>query len=112
MAIIVILPKILPSNVNGMTIWPFIFVKDEKLLSDSIFLNHEMIHIKQQLEMLVIPFYIFYIFEWLVRLLMKGNAYSNISFENEAYSNENNINYLNERKLWSFIKYLKNPQRK
>ena len=54
--------------------------------------KHEKIHIAQQKEMLVIPFYLWYFIEWLVRLFKKGNAYQNISFEREAYVNEYNFN--------------------
>lgn len=48
-------------------------------------LNHEMIHSAQMKELGYIPFYILYVLEWLVRLLLPGNAYRNISFEKEAY---------------------------
>ena len=34
-----------------------------------------------------------------------AKAYRNISFEREAYTNEANSNYLNNRALWSFIKF-------
>jgi len=43
--------------------------------------------------------------EWFVRLFMKGNAYRNISFEKEAYSNDDNLEYLKQRKIFNFIKY-------
>lgn len=33
-------------------------------------------------------------------------AYKKISFEKEAYINDINLDYLRERKLFSFIKYL------
>jgi hypothetical protein len=38
-------------------------------------------------EMLYIPFYLWYGVEWLIKLLCKGNAYRNLSFEREAYDN-------------------------
>ena len=44
-------------------------------------INHERIHTAQMLEMLVVGFYLWYTVEWLIRLLMRGNAYLNISFE-------------------------------
>ena len=31
----------------------------------------------------------------------------NISFEQEAYMNETNLEYLKERKMYSFLKYFK-----
>ena len=38
---------------------------------------------------------------------MKGNAYRNISFEREAYANEEYIDYLENRKRFAWIKYIK-----
>lgn len=70
-------------------------------------INHESIHTAQMKEMLYIFFYIWYILEWVIRLFMKGNAYRNISFEHEAYDNEYNMNYLNGRNKFSWLKYFK-----
>ena len=72
---------------------------------DKIDINHEAIHTKQMQEMLYIPFYIWYIIEYLIKLFI-GNAYRNLSFEREAYNNQYNLNYLNNRKHYSWIKYV------
>lgn len=72
---------------------------------DKIDINHEAIHTKQMQEMLYIPFYIWYIIEYLIKLII-GNAYRNLSFEREAYNNQYNLNYLNNRKHYSWIKYV------
>ncbi len=93
-------------NVSGMSLWPFIIVwsrANERLV------RHEMIHIRQQREMLVIPFYIWYVLEWLIRLPFYGSyAYVNISFEREAYLNDSleYSEYLETRKPFSWFKYL------
>ena len=79
---------------KAMCLWPFIFVRNEVNFND-IDLNHEKIHWRQQLELLVIPFYIIYLIEW----IFKG--YKHISFEKEAYDNEDNLNYLKERKYFA-----------
>ena len=68
-------------------------------------LNHESIHTEQIKELGYIFFYIWYFIEWLLRLPF-GNAYYNISFEREAYTNEKNIKYLQARKHYSFLKYI------
>lgn len=71
-------------------------------------INHELIHTKQIYEMLVIPFYICYFLEWVVRSIMYLNlykAYRNISFEREAYNNMYDELYLKKRRLFSFVKY-------
>ena len=71
-------------------------------------LNHEEIHTAQMKELWYVFFYLWYVTEWLVRLFMKGNAYRNISFEREAYANEEHIDYLENRKRFAWIKYIKN----
>ncbi|GAA0730617.1 hypothetical protein GCM10009430_41970 [Aquimarina litoralis] len=93
----------------GIALWPFIVVKDPRLKEDKVFINHERIHLKQQLELLVLPFYIVYLLEYIIRLFQYGNpreAYRNISFEREAYEMEGELSYLEHRKIWSFTKYL------
>ncbi|MBQ4802602.1 hypothetical protein J8L88_07005 [Aquimarina sp. MMG015] len=93
----------------GIALWPFIVVKNHHLKEDAVFINHEKIHLKQQLELLVLPFYFLYLVEYIVRLLQYKNsreAYRNISFEREAYEMEAELSYLKNRKLWSFTKYL------
>lgn len=72
-----------------------------------ITVNHESIHSQQMKELLYLPFYIWYIIEWLIRLFLKGNAYRNISFEREAYLNERNADYLSKRKHFAFLDNLK-----
>ena len=79
--------------------------------------NHESIHTEQMLDFVFgfkplqllggIIFYVIYLFEWLVRLLLPGNAYRNISFEKEAYTNDKNQEYIKARKRFSWIKYFK-----
>lgn len=93
----------------GLSVWPFIIVKHDALKDDNVLINHEKIHLKQQLELLVLPFYIIYITEWLLRSLFCLSfyrGYQTISFEQEAYANEHNLKYPRERKPFSFIKYL------
>jgi hypothetical protein len=93
----------------AMTIWPFIFVKKEIYKLDKLMINHERIHLSQQLELLIIPFFIWYIFEFLIKLIRYKKwdiAYRAISFEKEAYQNESNSQYIENRKPWSFLKYL------
>ncbi|HEY6172410.1 MAG TPA: hypothetical protein VIX80_09150, partial [Candidatus Kapabacteria bacterium] len=67
------------------------------------------IHLRQQAELLVLPFYVLYFIEYLVKLIIYRNhdkAYRNISFESEAYQNDEDSGYLKKRKFWSFVKYL------
>lgn len=91
---------------RGITLAPFgIFIR-EGYLTDRI-INHEMIHWKQQMEMFIIPFYLWYIFEWIIRLPINGkDAYMKLLFEQEAHNNDDNLDYLKTRKHFSWIKYL------
>jgi hypothetical protein len=87
-----------PKGFKAVSIWPFVFARKELNNND---INHERIHLRQQVEMLIIPFYILYLIFTLI------NGYSKNPFEKEAYENEHNIDYLNLRKLFSWIKYIK-----
>lgn len=59
--------------------------------------------------MLVIPFYVIYLINYLINLVIyrqHDKAYREIIFEREAYANEHNKNYLSQRPVWSFMKYV------
>lgn len=100
---------VVPSlRANGMALFPFILVKLEKSRFDEVMIRHEIIHLRQQLELLVIPFYFFYLLNYLFnRLLYKHHheAYMNIVFEREAYANDASPDYLKRRKMFSWRKY-------
>ena len=107
--IIIVSKYLIPKGYAALTVFPFVFLREEKMKSNSTLLNHEKIHLRQQAELLIIAFFIWYAIEFLIRVaaLKKWNpAYKSISFEKEAYSNDFNINYLKIRKVWDFIKYL------
>lgn len=93
----------------GVTLWPFIVMKHRALEEDVVFMNHERIHLKQQQELLVLPFFVWYGIEYLIRLIQyrdRYRAYRNISFEREAYDKEADLEYLEERRFLSALKYL------
>lgn len=99
-----------PKNYLAINLFGILFVRRGNAhLIDVYDLNHEHIHTRQMKEMLYIFFYMWYIAEWLVRLLRYFSpmeAYRNISFEREAYQNQHNLNYVNTKKFYSFIRYL------
>ena len=105
---ILISKYMVPKGYTGITLFPFVFLKDRSFKEDLVLLNHERIHLKQQLELLVLPFYLIYCLEFLVRLFKYKSwslAYRNISFEHEAFTNEKDLDYLKSRSFWSFLKY-------
>lgn len=90
----------------AMTLYPFVFVRRATKL-DAVGQNHELIHCEQQKEMMWIGFFVWYCIEWMVLLLLYRNprkAYCNISFEQEAYKNETNMEYLKHRKRFAWIR--------
>ncbi|QQT28241.1 hypothetical protein [Sphingobacterium spiritivorum] len=94
---------------HAVTVYPFIFLSRAIFLEDKTLLNHERIHLRQALELGIIFFYLWYLIEFLVRLIQQRNfrrAYLRISFEREAYSNEQNQDYLKNRSFWEFRKYI------
>ncbi len=95
-----------PGDFLAITLFGLVFSKRELTGEEQ---NHEAIHIRQGRELLWFIFYLWYGVEWLVRLIQyrdRIQAYYNISFEREAYSNQHNLNYLNSRKWYSWAKYI------
>lgn len=97
------MPKRYAMNMFGM-----IWVKDPSWI-DADVINHERIHSAQQRELLYLPFYLFYLIEWLIRLLCYLNwdkAYRNISFEREAYRYGHDPTYLSSRRRYAWLRFL------
>ena len=125
---IIVRNSIIPfDGYKAMSIWPFIFVR-KGCIFDKADERHEKIHGRQQVEMTIIGaiqsvilyfaglgwwslcpltfFYAWYITEWFIRCFISNTPYRSISFEQEAYSNENDPEYLRERKPFAWLKYL------
>lgn len=108
--ILIVNKYLLGKGFRGISLWPFVVLRNKKDAEDRVFINHERIHLKQQLELFILPFYLWYLTEFGIRYLLYRNAYKayyNISFEREAYQNEFDLLYCKRRKLWAFRKYLK-----
>ncbi len=96
-----------------------IFARPEAIVDDEI-LRHEFIHTLQMREMAFIGFYLWYLAEWLVRLIVqlcsvpltspwqwRGHllsAYRNMLFEQEAYNHAADDAYLQVRKPYAWIR--------
>ena len=117
----------------AMTVWPFIFIRKDKELKfvDKV-KRHEYIHVYQQIECLLVGvvlaflmlitgckwwsliplglFFELYAIEWIVKGLINfGNsrkAYRSISFEREAFENQENPDWLDDRPKFYWIKYV------
>lgn len=99
-------------KIGGITLWPWIILRERYNMAylekqKERVIRHEMTHIKQQAEMLVLPFYIWYVVEYILKLFKYGSkAYRNLSFEREAYANEHDLEYINNRKAYAWMKYI------
>lgn len=98
--------KILSIGKNGIALWPFAFIAPE-LRGDEDIVMHEKIHLAQQKELWVIPFYVLYVLFWVKGLVKREeNAYLSIPFEKEAYTNEKDEGYLTNRKRFAWVGYI------
>lgn len=107
--LIIVSKHLIPKGYSGLTFFPFIILKYKHYKFNKVTLNHEKIHIRQQLELLILPFYIWYLTDFLIKYIRYKNfdlAYRNIIFEREAYKNERDLNYLKSRTFWCFLKYI------
>ena len=76
--------------------------------------NHESIHQAQSRDFGLgffgyFLFYPLYLLEWLIKLpwaLFGYKPYRSISFEIEAFANQDNMTYLDDRKRFTWLKYL------
>lgn len=95
-------------HVRGIALFPFILYRDRALAADALIQNHELIHHRQQVELLIVPFYVLYLLHYLVNRFKYPDhhtAYRNIIFEKEAYANEGDLHYLKKRRVFAFLKY-------
>lgn len=103
----VIINKFIPfKGYVAITIWPLIFVRKEL---NKYTLNHEHIHGEQQKELLIIPFYILYVLEYLIKLCITfstSKAYNSMSFEQEANRYEHELDYIKHRTHYIWIKHI------
>ena len=99
--------------VAGLALLPFVFVKSHQLATKPFLINHERIHLRQQAELLWLPFLVLYFLNYGINLLRYRNrdlAYRNIVFEREAYEMDKDLNYLQHRKLFAFMKFVRQRQ--
>lgn len=94
---------------SAMALYPFLIFKNQALKLSATIINHEKIHFRQQQELLIVFFYLLYFLHYLFNLVKFKNhnhAYFNICFEKEAYAKERDLDYLKQRKPYSWFGYL------
>ncbi len=110
---LIISKYLVPKGYLGLALYPFIFLSQETLKQNKTIINHERIHLKQQLELLIVGFYLWYVLEFILRLCWHRQwqkAYRTLSFEREAYAKETDLTYLEQRNFWSFLKYIRSHE--
>ena len=106
---LIVTKYLIPKGFTGLTVFPFVFIRYRNDASNSTLINHEKIHLRQQIELLIVPFFVWYFVEFFIRWMQYKNrflAYKNISFEREAYANEKDPDYLKQRSFGSWFSYL------
>jgi hypothetical protein len=103
----------LGTNAMAITFYPFLFVRPDTRTNDEL-IRHETIHIRQQLELLLIGSWLLYIVEYCyARYVKKFDArqsYYYTALEQEAHRNAMSASYLKERKPYAVLKYIKNKK--
>ena len=95
-----------PIDPFAFSFGPFVFCKDkfpEKTL------RHETIHYHQQIELFFVGQWFLYLAFFLRGLIKErsgANAYRQNPFELEAFDNDDNPDYLSQRPLYAWIKYI------
>ena len=98
-------------GIAGMAVWPFILVAKPGYKERKCLINHECIHLRQQVETLLIGFIFLYFGQYLwfrLQGMDHYQSYKMLMMEKEAKKNENNLSYLKTRKPYSFINHVKN----
>lgn len=93
---------------KAINLFGILFVRGNAVITGAD-INHEEIHTAQMKEMLYVLFYLWYVLEWLVRLVQYRDAmeaYRNISLEREAYACERDMGYLQRRKAFAWTGYV------
>ena len=99
---------------RGAAFFPFIFVKEESF-AEPWLINHECIHFRQQLEMFFVGIWVLWVYERvyarLILRLPRFESYIYGAWEQEAYLNQNNAQYLDQRKPYALFYYIHNKRK-
>ena len=101
------LSKFAPIEISAITLFCFVFSRGT--ISEET-KRHETIHFQQYLETLVIGFLIIYLYDFLYAAVVKQkgftrDSYLAIRFEQEAWDKDKDIDYLKNRKRFSWLTY-------
>jgi hypothetical protein len=99
--------KIYKEEISGIALFPFIFLKTTREEYPNVY-NHELIHYYQYKETLVIGFLIISFGNFVFNLGRYGcninKAYRSTLFEKEAYKYMNDLEYIQNRKRFAWLR--------
>ena len=93
---------------KAFTFYKWIFTRKGVELTQVDF-THEGIHLKQEVELLVFIFYIWYAIEYLIKLLCTFDhkrVYRSICFEQEAYGHEDDVKWPDQRPEYYWLRFV------
>lgn len=93
-----------PISIGAITLGAVVFSRGE---TSETTRRHETIHFQQYIDLLFVGFILLYLWDFLVGYLRYRNgqlAYRHIRAEREAYENEDDPEYLLQRKRWSWLR--------
>ena len=105
--------KIIPiKGFGSLTFFNLLLTREDNVTQQII--NHENTHLNQAFDFGLwyfgfIIFYLWYVLEWIFKLpsaLFGYRPYYSISFEQEAYINQKDNEYLKNRKHFAWLKYV------
>ena len=101
------LSKLAPIEINAITLFCFVFSRGT--ISEET-KRHETIHFQQYLETFVVGFLLIYFFDYLYSAIIKKKGFSRdsylaIRFEQEAWTQDKDVDYLKNRKRFSWLNY-------
>ena len=101
------LSKVAPININAITLGPIVLSRG--VLSERV-KRHETIHFMQYKELFFIGFLLIYLYDYLYAAIIKKKGFSResylaIRFEQEAYDNDHDLEYLEKRQKKAWKKY-------
>ena len=113
------LSKIAPLNIGAICLFVVVFSRGK---ADEVTRRHETVHFQQCIDTLVIGTLLLYAWDWIWGLIkyrkdLKGQkttrgydytsaankAYHRVRAEQEAYTNELDVDYLQNRKRWQWM---------
>lgn len=111
-----IVGKLFGFSAGAFALFPFVVVRDEKILEMPEYINHESIHIRQYIETAIVGLLFIALFQYLYALFVlrksRIEAYYYMSHEQEAHQNDTNLSYLVTRPWFAYYKYLLPKNRK